>query len=207
MNTTITFARGFAIPKAQFAELTNPLAVNNLYGKGGRSHYGDERGVSFSTIKPKNEEDLPRALQESKRNGEYYAKVRMANKEEHVPVVVTFNLTEDTFSILRGKVGIPSASKFGENENIVVDPIKSFDELKSLPDGEVIVQAGDLTPEQLKQLNVEIGTASIGKEGQRVSLNEALSSNVEFNYTPFEAKAPALEGVNPSLGENGTMMK
>lgn len=207
MSATVTLSRGFSMPQAQFSGLSNPLAISNLYGKGGRSHQGEEKGVSFSLQVGRNESEVSQAKQGARSGAEHYAKVRMANKEGYVPVVVTFDLSEQTFPLLQGKLGIPRKITIGQSEIVEVDPILSFNELQTHHDGEIIVQAGSLTPEQLQQLHIEIGTAQVGKEGQRVQLVEAITSKAEFSYKPFENPSTLPEGPIQSIGETGGLLK
>ncbi len=192
MGTTVFFTRGFTVPRAQYNELINPLAVSNLYGKGGRFHEGDEEGVSFSIQVAEGGMDASKIKQDARSIAEHYAKMRTSNKEGYVPVVVTFNLTEETFHVLQGKLGVPRKLKIGGTEMVEVSPIETFGELKTHHDGEVVVQARSLTKEQLKQLDIVVGTADVGKEGQRVSFSEAISSKAEFSYRPFEGNSPSL---------------
>ena len=199
MGATIYFSRGFAIPKAQFDGINNPLAIANLFGGGGRFNQGDEEGVSFSIQVANSEAEAHTAYEDAKQGAEYYAKTRMVNKEGYVPVSVTFNLTEQTFPVLQGKLGIPKNLNLGEKMTLV-EPIQTFDELKSHSDGEIIVQGATLTPGQLRQLKIEIGKANMGIEGQSISLVETISSKAEFTYKPFE-------GNKSPLGENGELLK
>ncbi len=206
MNTTIIFSRGFAIPDAEFANLVNPLAVSNLYRKGGRTQIGNEKGVSFSIQVARDETEGKRAKKSAKNNAEHYAKVRMANKEGYLPTVALFNLTEQTFPILRGKLGIPRKLTVGSSEVVQIAPLNTFDEIKEHDDGEIIVQAESLTPEELRKLNIEIGTADFGREGNRVSITEAISSKAEFTYKPFETPNGQPEKEMPAIGETGGVL-
>lgn len=195
------------MPKADFSSLHNPLVVSNLYGKGGRFREGDEKGVSFSLQVAADEAEMGHHAKSLRNDAEYYAKVRMANKEGYIPVVVTFELTEKAFSVLQGKIGIPHELKIGHSKIVQVEPISTFDELVKFDGEEVVIQAGRLTSDHLRQLGIEVGTADVGKEGQKVSLTEALNSKSEFNYKKFKVDSIAPEGSTMPLGEKGTMLK
>jgi len=194
------------MPKSEFPKVSNPLSVSNLYGKGVRFNIGNEEGVSFSSYVVNDASDTIDVKHEAREAAEYYARVRMANKEAHIPAVITFTLSEQTYPILHGKLGVPRRITVGKSELIQVEPLNNFDELKH-HEGEIVIQAGTLTPEQLMQLNIEVGTASIGKERQSVSLDEALSSTAEFTYQPYEMPSILGEGKRQQVGENGNLLK
>lgn len=176
----VFFSRGFSVPKADFPNLTNPLIA-----KGGWSWRGEGAADSFFVRVENDSKSTNKAIQEARRKAEYDAKLGVVNNEGHIPVAVTFRLTEETFPLLAGQLEIP-----GERTGSV--PIKTFDQLRQHDGGQLRLKAEHLTPEELKRLKVEVGTTDIGSEGGADLLETMNRKN--FEYAEFLLPTEVSEG-------------